>query len=166
MRRKSQLMVVDNVLEVCWARWSVAVEESRRREIDQQSLYKYRQKTHVIEEGEGKVMEAELKGMFPVYEFMEEEGLEEKPCDAGSGSCGVEEDGKPVDRAEVAAIAFSPEELQTISSLHLSLYHREGSVFMGTEGIQSSKLSYELAGFLARSVDAIPGGWAVGHGCG
>lgn len=159
--RKSHLPVVGEVLEQCWTRWARAAEVSRQREKDEQSLYKYRQKTHVIEEEEGEVLEEELKRVFPVYEFMEGEG--ERSCDLARGSEG---EGKGHDEPKTdnsAPLEFSLEELQSIASLHMSLHHRGGSVSTGSRSIKSAKLSYDLAGSMARSLDAIPGMQAILH---
>ena len=99
--RESHIPIVDQVLEQCWSRWSQAAEESRQREREEQSLYKYRQKTHVIEEEEGEVTEEELNRVFPVYEFMEEEGSpdmtggsRDMETGAATGSCDIEGEGK------------------------------------------------------------------------
>lgn len=158
--RRSQRAAVLDVLELCWAAWSRAAAESRRKEAEEQNLYKYRQKTHVIEEGEGEQLEQELKRVFPVYEeYMEEE---EGSCDVDEGSCDVEggRDGS-VSGAQYSTDGFSPEELDSIATLHLYLYRKNGSVPLKACGVTSVKISYDLAGVLARSVDAIPGVYGV-----
>jgi hypothetical protein len=146
--------VVAEVLEQCWSRWSLAAEESRQREREEQSLYKYRQKTHVIEEEEGEVSEAEVERFFPTYEFMEEgEDGEEKSCDQTTGSCDAEEVGK----VREPVTEFSSDELQSIASLHLSLYNPGTSISAGRASALSAAMSYDLAGSIAKSIDVIPG---------
>lgn len=153
--RESQIPIVDKVLEHCWLRWSRAAEESRQREREEQSLYRYRQKTHVIEEEEQEVSEEELKRVFPVYDFMEEEegshDMGAGSCDLTSGSCDTEGNGhEPV-------VGFTSEETQAIASLHMSLYNREWGISDESVIAQSAKSSYDLAGSLANLIDTIPG---------
>ena len=165
---RSQLGVVSVVLTQCWVQWSRAEEESRRKEQEEQNLYRYRERTHVIEEGEGEVLEEELRRVFPVYSDLMED---EESCDTTGESCDVTGGSHDMADGEVpvtaaggsATVEFSAEELQCIANLHLCLYHKEGGVPMQAPPLaQSAKLSYDMAGSLARSVDAIPGregGW-------
>ena len=123
----------------------------------------------MIEEEEGEVTEEELNRMFPVFEFMEEEGscdmaVGSRDMETGpaTGSCDIEGEGKdhePV--AGISVVGFTSEELQSIASLHMSLYNRGSCVSDGSVIAQSAKSSYDLASSLARSIDAVPGKFGV-----
>ena len=172
--RKSQLPVVGRLLELCWTRWSKAEEEGKLKELEEQNLYRYRQKSHVIDDGgEDMALEEQLKGVFPDYSGY----MEEDSCDLeGGGVCS-----EPSPSADSSTIGFSSDELQCIADLHLMLYHnREASAgpprvqaaasLGGPPQVQtaaslggpprmqtSARMSYDLSSQLTATLESIPG---------
>lgn len=157
--RKSQLPVVGRLLELCWTSWSKAEEEAKLKELEEQNLYRYRQKSHVIDDGDDDAaLEEQLKGVFPDYSgYMEEES-----CDIeGEGVCS-----EPSPSTESSAIGFSSEELQSIAGLHLMLYHSQEAATSlgGPSRVQTAaRMSYDLAGHLAGSLGSIPGAYVCNN---
>ena len=81
-----------------------------------------------------------------------------------TGSCDIEGEGKdhePV--AEISVVGFTSEELQSVASLHMSLYNRGSCVSDGSVIARSAKFSSDLASSLAWSIDAdaVPGKFGV-----
>lgn len=153
--RCSELPVVESVLELCWILWSGAEEHLRTKELEEQSLYKFRSKTHLIQESEGEVSERQLKEMFPSYE----EPLEEEM----SGSMDTMEEDERGREGELetdvvrdsAIVKFSVEDLQHVASLHLLLYGEKVDWSVRTPDVR--QLSYEISSYLTNSLQNIPG---------
>ena len=150
--RHSLLPVVERVLELCWTLWSVAEEHLRQKEIEEQSLYKFRTKTHVIQDSEEEVCERQLRDMFPSYEgSMEDElsgGAENMEEDKGRTEDGLDTD------ITGAPLKFSEDEVRHVAHLHLLMY---GEVDPSSRPLDSEKISYELSSCLTNSLGSIPG---------
>ena len=153
--RTSQLPATSIVFEVCWTQWSRAEEEARQKEMEDQSLYRYKAKTHVIDDDDNSV-ERELQRLFPEFHEFLEEGGEGQGTGEDHESMEEEKRSNP-ESSGVAntAIKFSPEEIQAVVNLHLLLYG-DGAFFKPTT-TRSAKESYNLAVYLARPLDSIPG---------
>lgn len=154
--RSSQLPVVCEVLQLCWTRWSKAEEQQRLREAEEQNLYRYRAKTHLIDEGEGEdVVEGQLKGVFPDYQdFLEEGEKEGVGGEEGEGLCEAEAEQSGSVDGEV--LGFSAEEMQSIAQLHMSLFG-SGAGDSPKPSSTVKKASYILASDVAQLLGPIPG---------
>lgn len=166
--RESQLPVVADMFELCWSEWSRAEEERKEREQDEQNLYRYRTASHVIEEDGETALKKQLVQMFPEYrQYWEEEEEGEGSCDVVEESCDMveaqKEEEKEVDGGGVV-VRFTPEELQSVASLHLLLYggdtadtHSDTADASGVTRVESMKMSHDLAAHLAQFLCDIPG---------
>lgn len=157
--RQSQHPMVDKLLELCWTSWRNAEEERRLKEIEEQNLYRYRAKTHVIGDEEGGGALEELLGSAIVdYSGFMEDGEEGETEGEGEGETegGVED--TDTDMAH-GVIGFSVDEMQCIAGLHMSLYSDRDLCSVSSASVQSAaKTSYRLACDVARLLlDDIPG---------
>ena len=138
-------------MEFCWTLWSRSKEEARTKELEDQNLYRYRSKTHLIAESESDALEKQFKNVFPSYtEFMDEEYIEEEVKEEVGGSDPVRDH---------AVVSFSAEEMMSIASLHLRLYSSEDTeeLWRTASNKKPSKISYELASQLTVTLGDIPG---------
>ena len=144
------------VLEQCWSLWSRAEEHLRVREREEQSLYKFRSKTHVVQDTECEENERQLRNLFPSYE----ESMEEEMGGRGEEMVGDEEEKEDgaengvVGRKEEVA-SFCVEDLQHIANLHLLLYGE--NVEKSVCPHDSRKMAYRLGSGLTNSLGTIPG---------
>ncbi len=156
--RHSELPVVEKLLDHWWRLWSASEAELRAKEQEEQSLYKYRSKTHVIQESEDDISESQLREMFPVFEdwededgvmAMEEDGrVDEVEEEDGSGGKGkmAEED--------INAVTLTSDELQSVANLHQMLYNEDTIPAV----VKSSQdMSYQLGSTLTKMMECIPG---------
>jgi len=151
--RQCQLPVVEEMLSHWWGVWSVARAESRAREMEEQSLYKYRSKTHVIQESEEEVSESQLREMFPVYE----EWTEEEEMDVEEDGGGREEEGEAEGSPEAThggCEMFTSEEWQFVVDLHLKL-HNGDAAQLQLKNFRD--IAYEIGSSLTRLLERIPG---------
>lgn len=132
------------VLEQCWSLWDAAEQSKRAKAVEEDSLYCYRTKTHVVSDDEG-VDEGAVRQIFPVYDCEFESGQVEEGIE-------MKEESEP-GRDDVAC-QLTSEEMEEVSSLHQLLFaHRENSQQIST--FLSSK--YSLAASLADLIGHIPG---------
>ena len=149
--RNSEFPVVEKLLDYCWSLWLAAEADQRARNLEEESLYKYRSKTHVIQESEDEVSERQLREMFPSYkELMDEEMSVEEMSESEDemeteGNAGGDSD---------SAISFNSEELYFIANLHLKLYHMDN---IPLQMAASRDMSYKLGSSLTRLMEHIPG---------
>ena len=142
-----------SLLEQCWAVWSSAEQAARARAAEEDSLYRYRTKTHLItgdEEGEG---EGVVRQMFPVYDCEFEERVEEEGGEGeeeGEMEGDVEGDIGPV-------CQFSSREMEEVSSLHLLLFATTRSHTCPDSCSVAGSSRYSLAATLATIAGPTPG---------
>ena len=142
-----------SLLEQCCLVWSSAEQAARARAAEEDSLYRYRTKTHVItgdEEGEG---EGVVRQMFPVYDCEFEEGVEEEGGEGeeeGEMEGDVESDIGPVHQ-------FSSREMEEVSSLHLLLFATSRSPTRPDSCSVAGSSRYSLAATLATIAGPTPG---------
>ncbi len=150
--------MVEKLLDHWWRLWSASEAELRAKEKEEQSLYKYRSKTHVIQESEDDISESQLREMFPVFEDWEDEdgvmameedgGVDEVEEEDGSGGKGkmAEED--------INAVTLTSDELQSVANLHQMLYNEDTLPAV----VKSSQdMSYQLGNTLTKMMECIPG---------
>ena len=150
--------MVEKLLDHWWRLWSASEAELRAKEQEEQSLYKYRSKTHVIQESEDDISESQLREMFPVFEDWEDEdgvmameedgGVDEVEEEDGSGGKGkmAEED--------INAVTLTSDELQSVANLHQMLYNEDTLPAV----VKSSQdMSYQLGNTLTKMMECIPG---------
>ena len=159
--RQCQLPVLEELLDHWWSLWSASEAESRAKELEDQSLYRYRSKTHIIQESEEEVSESQLQEMFPVYkEWTEEEDEMSVDKEEKEGDGQGEEEGDIEGSSEatrVGCLKFSSEELQLVVNIHLKLHAINSEDLL----IKNSKdISYEMGSNLTRLMERIPGKWA------
>lgn len=143
-----------SLLEMCWSLWAKAEEAARAKTMEEESLYRYRTKTHHIADEEAAEEEGAVRELFPVYDSDFEEGLEAE----GGGEPGetVEVEGRKEvrdGRAEVLC-QFSEEEMEEIAKLHMLVFTKEHS--NSTKNL-AQDCSYSLAAALANLIGPIPG---------
>lgn len=147
------------MLELCWTLWSTAEEHLRAKELEEQSLYRFKSKTHIIQDSEEEVCARQLKDMFPSYEeFVEEEdesseSVENMDEDDGGGR---EEGSETYVVGAGALVKFSAEDLQRVANLHLLMY-REKVELSSSRAPNSKTMLYELSNYLTTSLGSIPG---------
>ncbi len=157
--RASQLSVVHQFFELCWSLWRKGEEEAKARELEEQNLYRYRTKEHVVAEPESNVLDEQLKALFPSHaEFMDEDGS----CDPEDASCDLEKAGKEEGSSDVtggaAVTRLSQEEVEGVASLHLYMYGASCTeAVSGSAGSRARIVSYQLASSLANTLDHVPG---------
>ncbi len=151
--RNSQLPATSVLFEICWTRWSRSEEEARLKEIEDQNLYRYRERTHVIEEDDDESLERELQKLFPDYQnYLEEEEEEGKKDEEDEERMEEERSGSE----SLRTIKFSPEEIEAVANLHMLLYG-DGKATDSQKSAPSAEESYALAAYLARPLDPVPG---------
>ena len=156
--RQSQLPVLEELLDHWWSLWSASEAENRARELEDQSRYRYRSKTHIIRESKEEVSESQLREMFPVYEEWTEEE-DEMSVEKEEKEGGEEEgdDERSSEATRVGCLKFSSEELQLVVNIHLKLQAINSENLL----IKNSKdTSYEIGSNLTRLMERIPGKWA------
>ena len=153
--RGSHVSAAGRVLELCWSLWSKEEEARRTKEREEQSLYQYKTKTHLIEEAETDILEEQLNNFFPSYaEYMEEE--------LGDDDQGIEDKREPKvvgnDGREMG-VKFSVDELERIASLHMLLYAGDATCSpKRSVASKSATSSYELGSYLMQMMlGIIPG---------
>lgn len=151
---KRWLSLCSSLLEQCWSLWSTAEQLLQAKRAEEDSLYRYKAHKHVIRgDEEGGAEDEVVRQIFPVYDFMFEEG--EKDVFEGETGEGVERLAEEVEDTRLVC-QFTCEELKEVSTLHLLLFakntlsdpHRDSTVL-------SQK--YSLAALLADIVSYIPG---------
>lgn len=140
------LTLCGSVLEQCWSLWDTAEQTKRAKAAEEDSLYCYRTKTHIVSDDDEGVEEGAVRQIFPVYDCEFEGGKEERGME-------MKEENEPGVSGDVVC-QLTSEEMEEVSSLHQLLFtHRESSQQSST--FLSSK--YSLAASLADIISHIPG---------
>ena len=144
-----------SLLELCYSQWTKLEEMAREKAIEEESLYRYRTKTHNIPE-EKEEDERAMEELFPVYdsEFEEEPGVEisEDILD-NDATEEVKEDAEGISSSVLHQ--FSEKELEEIASLHIFLFAR--TQYCPVSSNREDK-GYLLAASLADIIGPMPGG--------
>ena len=161
---------VSSFLELCWSLWLQADEQARLRVKEEESLYRYKEKTHHISVTEDAAEDEQLNTLFPSYdrEFLTElEVLDEQDEQESEPSLGEDYDGanqqQPIASLTTTpheTIVFSTEEMDEICSVHLLLYSK--SYITQLASLKESSTfpiqdAYHLAGSLYRIASSLPG---------
>ena len=149
-----------SLLELCWSQWVKALEAAQAKAIEEESLYRYRTKTHIITDGEA-TDEGVLRELFPIYDSVFEDGLKEEGGDSeefeeGSGIENGVVDGRVQGVEEESGVicGFSNEQLEEIASLHLLLFSKgQYRSFV----ISADECGYSLAATLTDVIGPVPG---------
>ena len=155
--RSSLLSLMNELVHHCWQLWTRAEERAKRKSQEEDSLYRYKSKTHLITISETSEEEAQLEVMFPSYDQqfneddeIEEDNREEKVME---GIC--ETDG------EDQTIVFTVSEMEQIVNSHFLLFNKvaaETSFSMPCSPTLLVKSSYSLASRLvALAGSTLPG---------
>ena len=134
------------VLEQCWSLWDAAEQTKRAKAIEEDSLYCYRTKTHIVSDDDEGVEEGAVRQMFPVYDCEFESGKEERGIE-------TKEESEPGEVGDVVC-QLSSEEMEEVSSLHQLLFTRRESSQQSSTFLSSK---YSLAASLTDIISCIPG---------
>ena len=157
---KRWLTKCSSLLELCWSQWAKAEEAARAKAIEEESLYRYKTKTHIIT-GDEATEEGVVRELFPIYDSVFEDGLKEEGGDGeefGEGS-GMEDgaaDGTVQGSEEGSGVIcrFSNEQVEEIASLHLLLFSKG---HYRSSGTSADECGYSLAATLTDVIGPVPG---------
>lgn len=158
---------MSNFLELCWSLWLQADEQARLRVTEEESLYRYKERTHHISVAEDVAEEEQLSALFPSYdrEFLTElEVLDELESESSLGKgCDDANQQQPATSLATSpreAIVFSSEEMDKICSVHLLLYSKSYITQLASQKALSTfpvQDAYHLAGNLYKFASSLPG---------
>ena len=147
-----------SLLEVCWSLWVKAEAAARAKTMEEESLYRYRTKTHHIADDEVAEEEGVVRELFPVYDNEFEEGLEAEGSGEPGGTVGVEGRKEVEDDGVGVLCQFSDEEMEGIAKLHMLVFTKDHSTL--TKNL-AQDCGYSLAAALASLIGPIPGQVAI-----
>ena len=123
---------LSGLLELCWSLWLQADEQARVRAKEEESLYRYKARTHQISMTEDAAEDEQLSALFPSYDrefFTEIDALDEQASDSTLGEhCDIanhqQQIASPISPPHEIIISFSMEEMATICNIHLLMYSK------------------------------------------
>ena len=158
---KRWLLLGSSLIKSCWTLWNVADQAMRTASAEENSLYRYKTRTHVINaEDSEDVEEGVVRQCFPLYDSeFEEQTMEAedegKMCEDMNGR--GDEDMK----GEGDVCQFTSEEMEEVCSLHRLLLATTTSANSPQHPLIIEK--YAVAASLAGFVTHIPGIWNIIH---
>lgn len=151
---KRWLAQCSSLLELCWSLWAKAEEAARAKTLEEESLYRYRTKTHHIADEEAAEEEVVVRKLFPVYDNEFEEGLDAEGNGDPKAREGME-GGKEAGDGEAGVLCqFSDEEMEDIAKLHLLVFTKD---CCHLTKISAQDCGYSLAAALSNLIGPIPG---------
>lgn len=144
------------LLELCESLWLQCEEKERERAREEESLYRFKTKTHKIAESEDTIEEVQLRTLFPSFEkdFADTEENEEL------SSIYVNNPQQPPSSVDPQQyyVQFTPQEMEQICSLHMWTCGKwYGASYDSPEVKPPLQEAYYLARDVSRMAGSLPG---------
>lgn len=135
------------LLELCGSLWLQCEEKERERAREEESLYRFKTKTHQIAESEDTIEEVQLRTLFPSFEKDFADTVENEELSSIY-----------VDNPQQCYVQFTPQEMEQICSLHMWACGKwYGASYDSPEVKPPLQEAYYLARDVSRMAGSLPG---------
>ncbi len=148
---------ISTLLSTCWSLWVVADQRARQKAEEEEELYRYRARTHQITGEEDEVEREQLESLFPSFDEEFATELDGYELESQTDDSPQESERTDLQDAQVIGITFTAEEMELISSLHLSMYSRHRRHLTHVTSTSPRTRAYHLGSHIARLLEGLPG---------